>query len=180
MRGGPTRERASATAGRPHSLKSDHGSGSSEGNGGFRPFRFVGRMCGHVAMLVLPLVLLVALGLGLGYVRLRHGPVSVKLLAHAIAHGIAAEMPGTQVKIDDVVISLATKSGVEFQLRNLKISEAGGDVIASAPMAAVELSASALQSFRFVPSRVDLIEPELAIGTCRRWPSRFQLFSRWR
>lgn len=129
-----------------------------------RAATFCARWLGHLGMLVLPVVLLVALALGLGYVRLRHGPVSIKILARPIAQGIAAEMPGAKVSIDDVVISLAPRSGVEFRLSNLRISEPDGDLIASAPMAAVELSLAALQSFRISPARVDLIEPAFALG----------------
>ena len=42
--------------------------------------------------------------------------------------------------------------------------EPDGDVVASAPLAAVELSTSALWSGRIVPARVELIEPRLLLS----------------
>ena len=103
--------------------------------------------------------MLAVLVVGLGYVRLRHGPISLKFLVAPIERGINAELDGNSVKIDDAVVSLSETGGLEFRLRNLRMSEPDGDVVASAPLAAVELSASALWSARIVPARVELIEP---------------------
>ena len=118
---------------------------------------------GRSVFVLAPVILLAVLVFGLGYVRLRHGPVSLKFLVVPIERGINAELDGNSVKIDDAVVSLSETGGVEFRLRNLRLSETDGDVVASAPLAAVELSASALWSGRIVPARVDLIEPKLYV-----------------
>ena len=65
------------------------------------------------------------------------------------------------MRIDDAVVSLSETGGLEFRLRNIRMHEKDGDVVASAPFAAVELSASALWSMRIVPARIELIEPRL-------------------
>jgi hypothetical protein len=110
-----------------------------------------------------PVLMLVLLVGGLGYVRLRHGPVSLQFLAAPIENGINAELDGSTARIDDVVVSLSGRGGLEFRLRNLRVSERDGDVVASAPLAAVEINTSALWSGRIVPSRVELIEPRLLL-----------------
>ncbi len=118
---------------------------------------------GRSVFILAPVIMLAVLVFGLGYVRLRHGPVSLKFLVAPIERGINAELDGNSVKIDDAVVSLSETGGVEFRLRNLRLSEADGDVVASAPLAAVELSGSALWSARIVPARVELIEPKLYV-----------------
>ena len=118
---------------------------------------------GRFVFILAPFAMLAVLIFGLGYVRLRHGPVSLKFLVAPIERGINAELEGNSVKIDDAVVSLSETGGVEFRLRNLRMSESDGDVVASAPLAAVELSASALWSARIVPARVELIEPKLYV-----------------
>jgi hypothetical protein len=118
---------------------------------------------GRCAFVLAPVALIAVLIFGLGYVRLRHGPISLNFLVAPIERGINAELEGNAVKIDDAVVSLSDTGGVEFRLRNLRMTEADGDIVASAPLAAVELSASALWSARIVPARVELIEPKLYV-----------------
>jgi len=116
---------------------------------------------GRSAFYLSPVALLMMLVIGLGYVRLSHGPLSLKFLVAPIERGIDAELDGDTVKIDDVVVAFSGKGGLEFRLRNVRMHEPDGDVVASAPQAAVELSTSALWSGRVVPARVELIEPRL-------------------
>lgn len=116
---------------------------------------------GRSVFVLAPIAMLSMLVLGLGYVRLRHGPVSLEFLVKPIERGIDAELSGNTVKIDDVVMSLSETGGLEFRLRNVRLYEPDGDVVASAPLAAVGLSTSALWSGRVVPARVELIKPRL-------------------
>jgi hypothetical protein len=116
---------------------------------------------GRSAFYVAPVAFLAMLIIGLGYVRLSHGPLSLKFLVGPIEKGINAELDGDTVKIDDVVVAFSGKGGIEFRLRNLRMREPDGDIVASAPQAAVELSSAALWSARIVPARVELIEPRL-------------------
>jgi hypothetical protein len=116
---------------------------------------------GRSVFILAPVAILLVLIVGMGYVRLRHGPFSLKFLVAPIERGIDAELDGNTVRIDDVMVSLSDTGGIEFRLRNLRMHEPDGDVVASAPQAAVELSTSALWSWRIVPARVELIEPRL-------------------
>lgn len=116
---------------------------------------------GRSVFILAPFLMLALLIGGLGYVRLRHGPVSLNFLVEPIERGINAELGGNAVRIDDVVVSLSGTGGLEFRLQNVRMHEKDGDVVASAPFAAVELSTSALWSMRVVPARIELIEPRL-------------------
>jgi len=118
---------------------------------------------GKSVFILAPIAMLTLLVLGLGYVRLRHGPISLKFLVAPIEQGIDAELRGDSVRIDDVVVSLSGRGGLEFRLRNLRMREPDGDIVVSAPLAAVELSVAALWSGRIVPARVELIEPRLLL-----------------
>ena len=116
---------------------------------------------GRSVFILAPFVMLALLVAGLGYVRLRHGPISLDFLVEPIERGINAELAGNTVRIDDAVVSLSETGGLEFRLSNVRVHEADGDVVASAPFAAVELSTQALWSMRVVPARIELIEPRL-------------------
>ena len=114
-------------------------------------------------MYLAPLVLLIAIAVAVGYVRLRHGPISLQSFAPSIERGIAGAFPGMTAKIDDAALVLADHGGLEFRLSNLKLSESDGDLVASAPAATVELNMNGLWSLRAVPTRVFLIEPRLSL-----------------
>lgn len=116
---------------------------------------------GKCVFFLAPVLMLSVLVLGLGYVRLRHGPVALKFLVAPIERGIDAELDGNSVRVDDVLMSLSETGGIEFRLRNVRLLEADGDTVASAPLAAVQISTAALWSGHIVPSRVELIEPRL-------------------
>ena len=118
---------------------------------------------GRSVFLLSPLIILSVLVLGLGYVRLRHGPISLTFMVAPIERGINAELNGNSVRIDDALVSLSETGGLEFRLSNLRMREPDGDVVASAPLAAVELSTAALWSARIVPARIELIEPRLLL-----------------
>ncbi len=116
---------------------------------------------GRSVFILAPFLMLALLVAGLGYVRLRHGPISLSFLVEPIERGINAELAGNKVRIDDAIVSLSDAGGLEFKLQNVRVHEQDGDVVASAPFAAVELDTSALWSMRVVPARIDLIEPRL-------------------
>jgi len=118
---------------------------------------------GKSVFVLAPIAMLLVLVLGLGYVRLRHGPISLKFLIAPIERGIDAELDGNTVHVDDVMVSLSEKGGLEFRLRNVRMHEPDGGVVASAPLAAVEISRAALWSARIVPASVELIEPRLFV-----------------
>lgn len=118
----------------------------------------------HWATLILaPVVLLSLVAAGIVYVRLLHGPVSLKSFSREIEANINASLDGVTAAIDDAVITLAEDYTVELRLINLRLSERDGDLVASAPTAAVELDKSALIRLEAAPQRVLLIEPRLAV-----------------
>jgi hypothetical protein len=119
----------------------------------------------HVLTLIfVPVMLLSLAAAGIVYVRLLHGPVSLKAFGDSIEHSINAQLDGFTTAIDDAVLTLAEDYTVELRLINLRVSERDGDLVASAPTAAVELNKSALWRLEAAPERVYLIEPSLAIA----------------
>lgn len=156
------------TTGRPHQQSGEPARTQERKSGLKRGVTTAAVACDHVlhgigrmVFILAPVLILALLVAGLGYVRLRHGPVSMKFLVEPIEQGINAEFVGNTVRIDDAVVSLSETGGLEFRLQNIRVHEADGDVVASAPSAAVELSTQALWSMRAVPARIELIEPRL-------------------
>jgi len=115
------------------------------------------------AFVLVPVVLLSLAAAAILYVRLLHGPISLKAFSERIEASINAELFGFAATIDDAVITLANDYKVELRLINLRIKEADGDLVASAPLAAVELNKSELWRLNAAPERVYLIEPRLAV-----------------
>lgn len=132
------------------------------------PLSVAGRVGWTLLIVALPILILTSLAVGLSYVRLSHGPISLKFLAGPLAKGIASELPGLDVRIDDVVLRIADGGGLEFRLKGVQLLESDGDLIASAPEAATQISTAGLWSGRIVPSRVALIEPRLNLSISDR------------
>jgi hypothetical protein len=116
-----------------------------------------------LAFVLGPVLLLSIAAAAIGYVRLLHGPISLKSFSESIKASINKELDGFTADIDDAVITLAEDYKVELRLINLRLNEANGDLVASAPLAAVELNKSALWRLGAAPERVYLIEPRLAV-----------------
>lgn len=112
---------------------------------------------------VLPLFLLVMLVAGAGYVRLLHGPISLKDFKAQIENSINADLGGFTAHIDDAHIALADDLRVEVRLTNLRIQDDDGDLVASAPLAALELNRTAFWRLQAAPKRVYLIEPRVTV-----------------
>ena len=121
------------------------------------------RPCWFVAKCVMPLIILAVLGIAVLYVRLLNGPISLTILAPPISRSIAAELPGINVAIEDALVRLTDSGGVEFRMRNVRFSDGDGATMAVAPLAAVNMSTSALWSGRIAPDKVVLIEPRLLL-----------------
>ena len=131
---------------------------------GRRALRHARRGAKFAVLATLPFVVLLALALALGFVRLRHGPISLGFLAGPIERSINAELNGYVARIGDAIIKLTDAGRLEFRLADVSFAEADGDAIASAPLAAVEMSHKALLNGRLVPSRIELIEPRLFLS----------------
>jgi AsmA-like C-terminal region len=144
-------------------------SGTSPSRARWRPrFSFIRneRLAnGLVGLLIVigPVILLSVIAVAIVFVRLQHGPISLNAFNHRIEEGISLELGDLEAKIDDAVVTLTRDRGLEFQLINLRISEPNGDLVASAPLAALELDHSQLFSLRAAPERVFLIEPTVSL-----------------
>ncbi len=110
-----------------------------------------------------PLILLLCVGIGIGYVRLLNGPISLKSYTGKIATAIQSELPQFRVKVDDAFVLLTSDRGLELRLSYLKFSDLAGTPIALAPRAALALSPWALIFGRIAPERIVLIKPKLRL-----------------
>lgn len=117
-----------------------------------------------ILKVLVPVVLLSAAAVGILYVRLLNGPVSLKMFASALERAIGAEMPQFQVTVEDAYVLLTEDTGVEFRLSNLRFSDGGGHPVAVAPKAALSLSRTALWYGQIAPERIVLIEPQLRLS----------------
>jgi hypothetical protein len=100
---------------------------------------------------------------GLLYVRLLHGPISVAFLTQPIERAIAEEMSGLRVAIEGVDLRVAEGGQVEFELKNVRVTDSGGVPLVIAPSASVSLSRKALLRARIAPESVELISPRLSL-----------------
>jgi hypothetical protein len=108
---------------------------------------------------VVGLVIIVA-----GYGRLSRGPVSVPGLVPPIEAAINDQLTGLKVKIDDAFFTRSPDGpGVLFRLRNIRLIDEDGSIVAQAPLAAIGMSGSALLSGHLAPGSVDFIGPRLLL-----------------
>ena len=100
-----------------------------------------------------------------GYGRLASGPISLPSLVPPIEAAINGQLSGLQVKIDDAVLRRSADGpGVLFRLRNIRLIDEDGEIVAQAPLAAIGMSGAGLLSGRFVPGSVDFIGPRLLMS----------------
>ena len=126
------------------------------------------RLCVRPTVLLLKcfaiLVPLAALGVGLVYLRLLQGPISVGFIVGPVERGLNSELPEFSVKIEDAIVQLSERKTIEFRLRNIRVADADGDVVALAPLAGVGISYRALMSGRIAPARIELIQPRVLVS----------------
>jgi hypothetical protein len=112
---------------------------------------------------IVPVLLLSFGAAALGYVWLMHSPVPLKSFSKRIESRINASLSGFRADIDDAFLAIGADKGVELRLTNLRIKEADGDDVVSAPEAAVKFNKAALWRLDAVPERINLIQPKLAV-----------------
>jgi hypothetical protein len=110
------------------------------------------------------LVPLAALGVGLIYWRLLQGPISVSFIVAPVERGLNAELPEFSVKIEGAIVQLSERNLLEFRLRNVRVADADGDIVAMAPLAGVSVSYRALLGGRVAPARIELIQPRVLVS----------------
>ncbi len=126
---------------------------------GSRLVRHVWNVLRAVVYVAVPVSLLSLIALGIMYVRLRHGPVAFDILVPPIERSINAELVGNSVDIKGAELRLSDSGELEFRITNVNILEADGDIVATAPMAAISVSKPALWRARIVPEKIELIDP---------------------
>ncbi len=100
----------------------------------------------------------------LGYGRLGRGPISLTSLVPTIEAAINGELTDLHVEIDDAILQRASDGpGVLFRLRNIRLVDKDGAILAQSPLAAIGMSGSALLSGRIAPGSVDFIGPRLLL-----------------
>jgi hypothetical protein len=100
-----------------------------------------------------------------GYGRLAGGPIFLPSLIPPIEEAINEQLTDLRVKIDDAVLQRSTDGpGVFFRLRNIRLIDESGVVVAQAPLAAIGMSGRALLQGRLVPGSVDFIGPRLRLS----------------
>jgi hypothetical protein len=104
-----------------------------------------------------------ALALGLLYVKLLHGPVSLGFLIQPIERAIAEEVAGLRVRVEGAALRLGDGGQIEFELKNVRVADAGDVPLALAPSAIVSLSRRALLFGHIAPESLDLVSPRLSL-----------------
>ena len=100
----------------------------------------------------------------LGYGRLARGPISLPGLVPPIENAINEQLSDLTVKVEDAVLQRSKDGpGVVLRLRNVRLVDPEGEVVAQAPQAAIGLSGAALLSGRIAPGSVDFIGSRLVM-----------------
>ncbi len=100
----------------------------------------------------------------LGYGRLARGPISLPGLVPPIENAINEQLSDLTVKVEDAVLQRSNDGpGVVLRLRNVRLVDPEGEVVAQAPQAAIGLSGAALLSGRIAPGSVDFIGSRLVM-----------------
>ncbi len=118
-----------------------------------------------VAMLEIAVVLGVSLALAFGFLtwRLSEGPVSLSFLHKHLEHTINAELSGTLAEFSNPVMLKEKDGGIRLRLSDIKLRATGGEVLASAPLAAVSMSPWGLISGKIAIIRMILIRPTITL-----------------
>ena len=97
-----------------------------------------------------------------GYGRLARGPISLPSLVDGVEQAINEQLSDMHVKIDDAFLQRSPDGpGVLFRLRNIRLIDRDGSIVAQAPLAAIGISGAALLSGRIAAGSVDFIGPKL-------------------
>ncbi|MFY0613907.1 MAG: AsmA-like C-terminal region-containing protein [Hyphomicrobiaceae bacterium] len=114
-------------------------------------------------LVLAPVFLLVAIGIGVLYVRLANGPVSLSYLKPAIERQIAQKLGGLKVDVSDVVLSLAGDGGA-FRLTDVRVRDHTDVVVAQAPLASMQIDRTALLRGVVIPTGIVLIRPRMRLA----------------
>ena len=122
------------------------------------------RRCGRLSLEVCTGFIVVGfVALVLVYGRLSQGPISMSFLVVPVEKSVNGQLRGPSLDIEDAVVRLSEAGGIEFRLKNVRLYDQGGVVVAEAPFASVGLSASALLTGKLAAGSVDLIGPRVLL-----------------
>lgn len=98
------------------------------------------------------------------YGRLSQGPLSLTFLVPNFEQAINRELAGISISIDDFTMERdPSGSGLSFRLKNVRLFDEAGAIVAQAPAAAIGLSGRALLWGDLAPGSVDFIGPRLLL-----------------
>lgn len=98
----------------------------------------------------------------LGYGRLARGPISLPGLVPPIEKAINDQLTDLTVKIEDAVLQRSSDGpGIVLRLRDIRLIDPDGELVAQAPLGAIGLSGAALLSGKIAPGSVDFIGSRL-------------------
>jgi len=122
------------------------------------------KRCGRLSLeCVTGLIVVGAVALALVYGRLSQGPVSMAFIVPPVEKSVNGQLRGPSIEIGDAVMRLSERGGIEFRLKNVRLYDHAGVVVAEAPFASVGLSARALLTGRLAAGSVDLIGPRVLL-----------------
>jgi hypothetical protein len=120
-------------------------------------------------------VLVIAVGFAAIFLlRLSQGPVALTFLTDRVQNMMNANVSGVRASIGDVILERDQDTGVpRFRLRDIRLQDPAGNLIAMAPRAAIDVSGRALLAGRVEPIEFELIGAEIVVR--RQRDGSFQL-----
>jgi hypothetical protein len=109
--------------------------------------------------------LVIAAGLaGVFALRLSQGPIALTFLTERVESMLNANVSGVRAEIADVILERDQETGVpRFRLRDIRLHDISGNLIAMAPRAAVDVSGRALLTGQVQPIEFELIGAEISV-----------------
>jgi hypothetical protein len=119
--------------------------------------------------------LVIAVGLaGIFMARLSQGPVALTFLTERVQDMMNANVTGVRASIGDVILERDQETGVpRFRLRDIRLQDRAGNLIAKAPRAAIDVSGRALLTGQVQPLEFELIGAQIVVR--RQRDGSFQL-----
>jgi hypothetical protein len=116
-----------------------------------------------IAIAAAAFVAFVCIGLLGLYLRLTQGPMAVGFLTNRIEAAIATELPDVRVKLGEASLAIDPKTNVpRLTFSNIAVRDTNGNLIASAPQAAMTLNTAALLTGTISAKSLDLIGPKIS------------------
>jgi Protein of unknown function/AsmA-like C-terminal region len=111
---------------------------------------------------VLTIVALLVAGAAGLFWRLSQGPVSISFLREGIVAGLNKQLGGIKVDLGGAILEVDQDTKIpSIRFLNVAVKNAEGEVLATAPKAAVSLDLARLMQAEIVPRSLDLIGPRI-------------------